>query len=526
MFHGIYLASKNTFARTIPSNLSKQDKSVSAGNSYLKEQTKTMLEMSEYMESGIPGLDNVLRGGLPRHHMYAIYGASGSGKTTLSLQYLLRGAEMGEGCLYIGTSESEAEIRQIAHSHGWSLEGITIARLLYHTDKTDTGQTMFYPAEVELPQIMDRFVKMLKGYNPQRVVFDSLSEIRLLAGQLSWYQSQLLQLKTFLESRDCTVIFTDTILEPGSPLRTIAHGEIELSRIEPLYGPERRRLRIDKLRGHSFVSGFHDYTIIRGGLKVFPRLISSEHRRQFTHEPFSSGNNDIDHLLHKGLERGTVTLVQGVTGTGKTSLVTQYAVAAAQRNERSLIFCFDERVSTLVERANGLGMDIETYIADGRITISQIDPAELTAGEFSNMVYEAVNQNELSLVIIDSINGYSYALPDERFLSVHLHELTSFLSLQGVVTLLTLNQLGGLGFITVPSPFDISYISDSVINLAFFEHRGQIHKSLMVAKQRSGYHESTIRELTMDSRGLHIGPVLQEFEGIATGIPRYLSAKT
>jgi circadian clock protein KaiC len=457
--------------------------------------------------------------------MYAIYGASGSGKTTLSLQFLLQGAEMGERCLYIGTSESEAEIRQIAQSHGWSLAGVVVTRLLYHTDKTGTGQTMLYPAEVELPQIMERLVRLIEEHNPQRVVFDSLSEIRLLAGELSWYQSQLLLLKTFLESHDCTAIITDTIVEISSPLKTIAHGEIELGRIEPLYGPERRRLRIDKLRGHSFISGFHDYTIVRGGLKVFPRLISSEHLTQFTRELISIGNSEIDHLLNGGLERGTVTLVQGVTGTGKTTLATQCAIAAAQRNEHSLFYCFDERVSTLVERAKGLGMDIETYINDGRITISQIDPAELTAGEFSCMVSCAVIEKNISLVIIDSINGYAYALPDERFLSVHLHELTSFLSVQGIVTLLTLNQQGGLGFTNAPSAFDISYISDSVINLAFYEHRGQIHKSLMVLKQRSGYHESTIRELTMDSRGLHIGPVLFEFEGIATGIPRYVSAK-
>jgi circadian clock protein KaiC len=254
-------------------------------------------------------------------------------------------------------------------------------------------------------------------------------------------------------------------------------------------------------------------------------LISSEHLTQFTRELISIGNSEIDHLLNGGLERGTVTLVQGVTGTGKTTLATQCAIAAAQRNEHSLFYCFDERVSTLVERAKGLGMDIETYINDGRITISQIDPAELTAGEFSCMVSCAVIEKNISLVIIDSINGYAYALPDERFLSIHLHELTSFLSLQGIVTLFTLNQQGGLGFTNAPSPFDISYISDSVINLAFYEHRGQIRKSLMVLKQRSGYHESTIRELTMDSRGLHIGPVLFEFEGIATGIPRYVSAK-
>lgn len=484
-----------------------------------------MIEKNEIMESGIPGLDKVLRGGLPRNHMYAIHGSSGSGKTTLSLQILLKGAAMGELCLYIGTSESEVEIRQIAQSHEWSLGDIYIKRLLYHTENTVSGQTMLFPIEVELPQIMDRLVKMIEEYNPQRVVFDSLSEIRLLAGQMSWYQRQLLSLKTFLESRNCTAIFTDTIVDTSSPLKTIAHGEIELSRIEPLYGPERRRLRVEKLRGHDFISGFHDYTIARGGLKVFPRLISSEHRRQFTHELTSSGICEIDHLLCGGLERGTVTLLQGVTGTGKTSIATQYAVAAAQRNEHSLIFCFDERVSALVERAKGMGMDIETHIVNGRITINQIDPAELTAGEFSNLVYEAVVRNDVSLVIIDSINGYAYALPDERFLSVHLHELTSFLNLQGVVTLLTLNQQGGLGFTNAPSFFDISYLSDSVINLSFFEHHGQIHKSLLVLKQRSGYHESTIRELTMDLRGLHIGPVLNEFEGIATGIPRYVGNK-
>jgi circadian clock protein KaiC len=480
-----------------------------------------MIKMSEYMESGIPGLDKILRGGLPRNHMYAVYGSSGSGKTTLSIQYLLKGAEMGEKCLYIGTSESEAEIRQIAQSHGWSLEGITITRLLYQTEKTGTGQTMLYPAEIELPQLVDRLIKMIEEYHPQRVVFDSLSEIRLLAGELRFYQSQLLLLKVFLESRDCTAIFTDNIMEDSSPLRTIAHGEIELSRITPIYGPEHRRLRIDKLRGHSFISGFHDYAIVRGGLKVFPRLISSEYRRQFSHEAVSSGNREIDQLLHGGLERGTITLLQGLTGSGKTSLAIQYAVAAAQRNERSLFFCFDERISTIVERAKGLGMDLETYIANGRITISQIDPAELSAGEFSNKVYDAVIKNETSLVIIDSINGYAYALPDESYLSIHLHELTSFLDLHGVVTLLTLNQRGGLGFSTAPSPFDISYISDSVINLAFFEHRGQMHKSFMILKLRCGNHEKTIHELTMDSRGLHIGPALIDFEGIVTGIPQF-----
>ncbi len=478
------------------------------------------------MESGIPGLDRVLIGGLPRNQIYAIYGTSGSGKTTLSLQFLLEGAQKGERCLFIGTSETVPEVRRIALSHGWSLEGVDVLHISMHVGETPgPAQTMLNPVEIELPQIVESLIEKIRKYDPQRVVIDSLSEIRLLAKQKSWYQRQLMMLKQFLEPRACTALFTDTVGEENGILKTIVHGVIEMSRNDPAYGPERRRFRIEKLRGHPFISGFHDYTIVKGGVKVFPRLISSEHKRDYAVEAVSSGKEELDLLLGGGLDRGTCTLLQGAAGTGKSALATQFAVAAAQRNERSAIFCFDERISTFTKRAQGLGMDIDTYIGDGRITVSQIDPAEVSAGEFSSTVSELVLKKDISLVTIDSLNGYAYALPDERFLSVHMHELASFLNLQGVVTLFTMSQQTGFGMNTAPPPFEVSYVSDSVINLGYFEYNGSVRKAISVLKRRSGIHERSIRELTMDSKGLHIGPALEEFEGIATGIVRYTGQK-
>jgi circadian clock protein KaiC len=485
-----------------------------------------MIEPTEFMESGIPGLDNILRGGLPRNQMYAIYGTSGSGKTTLSLQFLLHGVQMGERCLHICTSETVDEIQRIAISHGWSLEGLNIIHISMPLgEKSGPGQTMFYSVEIELPQIVEKLINAIRDFNPQRVVIDSLSEIRLLARQESWYQRQLMILKDFLEPRACTVLLTDTVGEENNVLKTIVHGAIEMSRTYPLYGPERRRLRIEKLRGHQFISGYHDYNIVKGGVKVFPRLISSEHRRKYSKEAVGSGVAELDRLLGGGLDRGTCTLLQGASGTGKSALSSQFAVSAAQRNERSMIFCFDERISTFVQRAEGLGMNLETYFANGLITINQVDPAELSAGEFSSNVIETVIEKDISLIVIDSLNGYAYALPDERFLSVHLHELASFLNVQGVVTLFTMSQQGVFGLNVVPSPFNVSYVADTVLNIGYFEHQGTVHKALSVLKRRNGNHERTIRELTMDSGGLHVGPVLQEFEGIATGNPRYIGSK-
>lgn len=480
-----------------------------------------MASMSTYMQSGVPGLDQVLRGGLPRNQMYVISGKSGSGKTTLAMQFLLEGARVGERSLYLGTSETEEEIRQIARSHGWSLEKVAVRHMHMDPAQKEVSQTMLHPAEVELPRTVEKMIKHIDEYQPQRVVIDSLSEIRLLARELSWYQRQLMMLKHHLTSRQCTVILTDTS-SGEDPVTTVVHGSIELDRLEPLYGPERRRLRIEKLRGHDFISGFHDYRIKRGGLHVYPRLIAGKEQRvSFPSEKMSSGMDEFDALLGGGLDKGTCTLFQGTAGTGKSALATQFAVAAARRGEKSLIYCFDERIQTFVQRAQGLGIDIQKYMSEGLVIVRQVNPAELTAGEFSSMVAEAVNQKGISIVVIDSLNGYAYALPNEKFLSVHLHEIASFLNLQGVVTLLTMAQLGGAGLIT-EAPFEISYVSDTVIKLRYFEYRGSVRKSISVQKRRGGEHERTIRELIMDENGVQVGPVLEEFEGIISGNPRYV----
>ncbi len=484
-----------------------------------------MADLTELFESGIPGLDGILQGGIPQNQMYGIYGTSGSGKTTLSLQFLLEGAKKGERCLYICTSETEFEIKRIARSHGWSLEGVQINHISTHVgEKSGPGQTMLYPVEIELPQIVEKLINLINEYDPQRVVIDSLSEIRLLAREKSWYQRQLMMLKNFLEPRSCTAFLTDTVGEENTVLKTIVHGVIEMSRTEPLYGPERRRIRIEKMRGHSFISGYHDYKIVKGGIQVFPRLISSKFVRKFKQETITSGIAEFDQLLGGGIERGTCTLLQGPAGTGKSALASQFALAAALRNERTIVFCFDERISTFTQRARSLGMEIDTCINDGRIIVKQIDPAELTAGEFSDIVAKTVVDNDISLLVIDSLNGYSYALTDEHFLSVHIHELSSFLSIQGVATFLTMSHYTGFGLSVAEPSFEVSYVSDTVVNLGYFEYRGQVHKALSVVKKRYGDHERTIREMYMDSNGVHVGPVLRDFEGIGTGNPRFVGS--
>lgn len=486
-----------------------------------------MNDSDKYLQFGIPGMDKILRGGLPANQMYAVYGSSGSGKTTFGFQFLLQGVKEKERSLYIGTAETGSEIRRVSESHGWDLSGIKLEHLSIHLgEKSGPGQTMLYPAEIELPQIVDSLIEKIQKYNPQRVVIDSLSEIRLLARQRSWYQRQLMMLKQFLESRACTTLLTDTLGEENGILQTIVHGAIEMQRSNPVYGPERRRLRIEKLRGLSFISGYHDYIIHKGGVKVFPRLISAEHLKEFPREPVSSGIDELDNLLGGGFDRGTCALLQGAAGTGKSALASQFAVAAANRNERCAIFCFDERIATFIKRAKSLGVDMESYMADGRIIVNQIDPAEVSAGEFSSEVAELVRDKGVSLVVIDSLNGYAYALPDERFLSVHLHELASFLNLQGVVSIFTMAQRVGFGLEATSLPFEISYISDSVLNLGYFEYSGTVHKALSVLKRRSGKHERTIRELIMDDRGLHVGPVLHDFEGLVSGVPRYVGSET
>lgn len=483
-----------------------------------------MVNTAQCAESGIPGLDQILHGGLPRNQVYLLYGHSGSGKTTLSLQFLMEGARRGERCLYIGTSETKEEILEVARSHGWSLEGVTISRRgmsVGQEAQPGPSQTMLHPAEVELPRAVESLIEEVEKLNPTRVVIDSLSEIRLLSREKAWFQRQLMTLKQFFQGRECTVLLTDIVPEESSVFKTIVHGILEMGRVDPTYGPDRNRLRIEKLRAHPYSSGYHDYRIVTGGLRVFPRLVAAEYRPSYRAEQMSSGLEGLDRLLGGGPARGSSTLLSGAPGTGKSTLATQFATTSAARGEKVLIYCFDERAPSYVARAEGLGMPIERYMHKGLIEIRTVDPAELTAGELSHQIAQKVMTTDTRMVVIDSLNGYAYALPNERFLSVHLHELASFLGQHGVLSLFTLARHAGQSPRIAETALEVSYVADTVIDLRFFEHRGSIRTAISASKRRGGEHEHTIRELTMDSGGLHIGPVLEEFEGLLSGTPRY-----
>ena len=469
--------------------------------------------------TGIEGLDVILHGGLSRNHAYLIQGDPGSGKTTLGLQFCMTGAARGERVLYLTTCETEEEIRHIVRSHGWALDGVTVH---YHDARQcfgeDLQQSVFHPAEVELPKTIEALLAVIDQVDPQRLVIDSLSEIRLLAGDPRWFRRQVLSLKENLASRHCTTLFCDDRLTPDQPVHSIVHGVVELEQISPHYGPDRRRLRVAKMRAQSFSSGYHDFKIRAGGIDVYPRLIAAEHRAQFEAATFSSGVPELDTLFGGGADRGTGTLLLGPAGTGKSILASQYAVAAAGRGERTAMYIFDERIQTLLGRAKGLGMDLQGQVDAGRVEIRQIDPAELTPGEFSQEVRRAVDERDVRLVILDSLSGYVNAMPDERSLTLLLHELLSYLSQRGVSSLMVMAQ-HGLPGTPRHTQFDLSYIADSVLLFHIFEYAGELRKAISVYKRRGGAHEKTLRELQFSPQGIRIGDALRQFHGILSGMP-------
>ena len=472
--------------------------------------------------TGIAGLDAVLGGGLPRNHTYLVQGDQGSGKTTLGMQFCTAGAEQGQRVLYVTTCESEHEIREIARSHGWSLDGVTIHYLdvrLCLGD--DPKQSVFYPAEVELPKTMEMLQGLIDRVDPQRLVIDSLSDIRLLAADPRWFRRQVLALQEDLARRRCTTLLCDDWLGTDQSARSIVHGVIELEHLAVDYGPDRRRLRVAKLRAQPFASGYHDFNIRVGGILVYPRLIAAEHRQHFDAEVISSGSPQLDALFGGGVDRGTAVLLLGPSGNGKSVVATQFATAAADRAERSAMYIFEERVQTLLQRANGLHLDLKMQIDRGLIEIRQIDPAEVTPGEFADDLCRAVTERGVRMVIIDSLAGYANAMPNERLLSLHLHELLSYLNQQGVTVLMVMTQHGLSGGPRY-APFDLSYISDSVLLFHTFEHAGELRKAISVYKRRGGAHESTLRELRLGPRGIHVGDPLRQFQGVFTGSPHFV----
>jgi circadian clock protein KaiC len=473
------------------------------------------------VSTGSTGLDDILGGGLDADRMYLIEGRPGSGKTTIAMQFLLEGRRRGERVLYITMSETERELRLVAKRHGWSLDGIDIFELVPAETTLDPERelTVLSPVEVELGETSKLIFDRVTSSGATRVVIDSLSELRLLAQSSLRYRRQVLALKHYFARCSCTVVLLDDLTSHDTDLQlhSISHGVILLEQLAIDYGSQRRRLRVEKMRGIDFRGGYHDFTIRRGGLDIYPRLVASEHHRDFRGELTPSGNDDVDKLLGGGLERGTNALLIGAAGVGKSSLALTYAVAAAKRGEKAIFFAFDEGLGTMEARARTIGLKLTDDIAE-LLRFQQIDPAELSPGEFAANVRASV-EDGARVVVIDSLNGYLNAMPDGRFLILQMHELLSYLGQQGVLTILVLAQNGLVG--PMETPLDISYLSDSVIMLRYFEYSGAVHRALSVVKKRSGDHEHTIREFRLTDKGVKLGPPLTGFSGIFSGTPVY-----
>jgi circadian clock protein KaiC len=476
----------------------------------------------ERCRSGISGLDHVLDGGFPRRRLFLVRGRPGTGKTTLGLQFLLEGTASDESGLYITLSETREELELVARSHGWSLDGIELIDLsaLEQQLKPEAQTTLLHPSEMELARTSSVLQAVIDQQRPHRIVFDSLAELRLMAQNPLRYRRQILALKTFLASHRATVLMLDDQVESNDhQLESIAHGVVDLEADRPDFGAERRRISVVKLRGVRFVGGYHDYVIRTGGLEVYPRLIASEHRREHVLGQQASGVAQLDRLLHGGLDIGTSTLVMGPAGTGKSTIALQYASQTAAEGHRAAIFAFDESIATLKTRARGLGIPLVQHIDDGSVHVQAIDPAELSPGQFIALIRDMVEAGVRTLVI-DSLNGFLSAMPNERIVIIQLHELLAFLAHRSVTTILTLAEHGLVGQVT--APVDLSYLADTVILLRYFEHAGSVRKGISVVKKRAGSHEDTIRELRLVSgRGLEVGEPLRAFRNLLRGTPMF-----
>jgi circadian clock protein KaiC len=476
------------------------------------------------LSTGIEGLDEVLGGGFPPGHMYLVEGESGAGKTTLGLHFLLAGRRRREPTLWITLSETERQLLQSASSHGWSLDGIEVCNPVgpEHVRRPEEKYSFFAPADVELDQIRSAIVAAVERIRPSRVVFDPFSDVRHLARDIVHYRRQVLSLREFFNEHNCTVLLMQELTRGTAgdlQAEALVHGYLTLHQYAPEYGGQRRRLRVHKMRGMAFRDGFHDFSIQPGGIEVYPRLVAAEHLDDHAEEPIPSGVPQLDALLGGGADRGSSMLLMGAAGVGKSTLATQYAVAGARRGEKAAVFIFDETVRTFRARSEKLGFPIRELQADGALTLRQIDSAEVSAGQFTKMVMQAVDGGARTIVI-DSLSGYLSTMPEERFLVAHLHELLTTLSHRNVLTILTLAQHGLVGQ-QVAAPIDVSYLSDTVLLIRYFEAFGEIRRAISVVKKRSGAHEVTVRELRIDVGGIFIGEPVTSFEGVLSGVPRF-----
>lgn len=481
------------------------------------------LEQSpELVPTGIEGLDDILRGGLVPNRLYLVEGRPGSGKTTLALQFLMAGVAAGERCMYVTLSETSEELRATADGHGWSLDGIDVVELVpsEETLTPDARYTMFHPSEVELGETTRRVLARTDLVRPRRLVFDSMSELRLLAQNPLRYRRQVLALKQYFARQDCTVMLVDdrSAGVGDTDLFSLAHGVISIERATSAYGTLQRQVQIAKVRGRAFREGRHDMRVVRGGIVVHPRLVASEHGEHFEGADIASGVAELDILTGGGLAPGTSTLMVGPAGTGKSTVAAQFALAAARRGEPAAIFLFEELRRTYLERMKGLEPDFQQFVDSKRITLQQIDPAEMSPGEFAHLVLNAVEQRKVRIVIIDTLNGYLSSMPSESLLTIHLHELLSALGQIGVTSIMV-NAMTGIIGEEITSQVDASYLADMIIAFRYFEIDGEVRQAISVIKKRTGPHERSIRELTIGAGGMKVGRALAEFSGVLRGMP-------
>jgi circadian clock protein KaiC len=481
---------------------------------------------NERCSTGVPGLDDVLNGGLPRDRLYLVDGNPGVGKTTLALQFLLEGARRGEQGLYVTLSETKTELDAVAESHGWSLAGIGIIELsqIESAISARAQNTLFQPTEVELNSLSRLLTERITELKPQRLVLDSLSEMRLLSQSALRYRRQILAFKQQFASLGCTVLMLDdrSAVGPDAQVQSLVHGMLELTMMGLKFGINRRYLSVRKLRATPFREGNHDYAIVRGGLKLFPRLVAKQYRDGFSRYVASSGNGELDLLIGGGLDAGTSTLLMGPAGSGKSTVASLFVHNAAKRGDKAMFFAFDEAIHTLLWRAQEMGLDFGRHIERGLLDVRQVDPAQIAPGELAMEIVECVEKQNVRMIVLDSLNGYVNAMPQEDFLSLHLHELLSYLNQRGIVTLMVMAQTGLVG--AMGTPVDVSYLADTVLLTRFFEARGAVRKAVSVIKKRSGAHETAIRELEFTGGGIRIGPPLADFEGVLTGVPRFVGA--
>jgi len=443
------------------------------------------------------------------------------------MQFVLAGRDRSETVLYVSMSETRGELQAVAASHGWSLEGIELCELVPPDIAGDKNrQTMFRSSEVELGETIKLLFDQLERINPACVAIDSLSEMRLLAQSPLRYRRQIFALKHFLGQREATVLVIDdtTSDDHDLQLHSIVHGVVTLEELALDYGAERRRLRVTKMRGVKFHGGYHDFAIRTGGLQIFPRLVASGQTRTRPTEVVPSGSEQLDALLGGGLRRASSALLVGPAGSGKSSIALSIAYSAAMRGECSALYAFDESAESIRERASGLGMDIGPLITSGEIDLHEINPSEMSPGEFTALVCRGVIERKTTVVVIDSLNGYLQAMPQERFLSLEVHQLLAYLNQRGVLTILIMAQHGLVG--AVESPIDLSYLSDAVLLLRFFEAQGTVRKAMSVVKKRVGTHEDTIREFRLSAQGLQVGEPLTDFQGVMSGIPAYVGSQS